>query len=1172
MAAKQSAGPGRRSSRAVRLWDRGAEIVITIGGMAVLGAVLGICVLLVWVAAPLLVGGKTEKLTEARADEVGQVEAGVGLVAFEPGFVGELRAAAKLGRDGVVRSIRVATGEVFDERPLLPDGAIPTSLAWTPDLTMVATGHDDGTVRVNRLGFGSRLLDPARVRELKRAITDLAAAADRSPDLVARLAGDQPMADTLGSLGGDPAGEVAALLRRGESHAAALARAEEGRREQLEALASTLGSLRSDAQAGRLLRRLTDPEAEAAFEALLDELDALSFDPALEQLGEERGAEAGEDLGRLVLVLEAIANAAPLVEAAPEAGDEAALRAMAQAATSMATAADLLVRVAGARDELAALASDASLRVQAIGLLEQLAALEEGQDLALHAAPGPGDRPLLRFAGGDVGAIVSAVTRSGTPELRLTIPVISVGRPIRAAEGDDPVVRVAIARTPTNDRILAAHTASGETFWRSERGLEEGDTRVAVRAQVSTRRVLIDTNAYATPDRLLMTEDGEQVWGVWAEQGELRRYAVRPDHDDPESASTMRFVGSYSIGSPITAADMTVGARSLLIASADGRLRTLFTAAQRGAGEDNRVVVGNELFAPSDDAVVSLGVSARDRTVAALRSSGRLDLVHATSAKRVASVPHAEGDLPVSVFMLPRRDGMMLVDASGGYRLWALDAGHPRASFRSLFMPVLYEGEYRPQHVYQSSAGSEGAEVKYGLVPLIFGTLKATVVAMIIAAPLAVLAAIYSSEFLSPSTRKAVKPTIELMASLPSVVLGFIAAMVLAPFMRDHLPAVLVGFVVVPLTIVLAASLWRALPDHTARRIGATSRLAIVFVLLAVGCVLASGVGPLMERTLFSVSDGDRLVAAGMHRPADPDAIPAWVPSDRSELTSSEQRELRGFHGLYLVGGQLVQPAGDAREIPPGAPEPSGGIRRWLDSGFGGPTPGWLVALFPVGLLVAAVLRGPLLDRRLADMGTGVTPAKVVGVELLRFGVTIAGALALTLLGAQLLVALGYDPRDSIFGPFSVRNTLVVGIIMGFAIIPIIYTISEDAMRSVPDSLRLASLGAGATPWQTAVRVVLPVAASGIFSAAMIGLGRAVGETMIVLMATGNTPEISMNIFSGFRTLAANIAVELPEAPPGGTHYRVLFLCGLVLFMMTFVINTTAELVRQHFRRRNAAL
>jgi phosphate transport system permease protein len=100
------------------------------------------------------------------------------------------------------------------------------------------------------------------------------------------------------------------------------------------------------------------------------------------------------------------------------------------------------------------------------------------------------------------------------------------------------------------------------------------------------------------------------------------------------------------------------------------------------------------------------------------------------------------------------------------------------------------------------------------------------------------------------------------------------------------------------------------------------------------------------------------------------------------------------------------------------------------------------------------------------------------------------------------------------------------------------------------------------------VRIVVPTAMSGLFSAMMIGLGRAVGETMIVLMAAGNTPVMKMNIFDGFRTLSANIAVELPEAPRDGTHYRVLFLAALTLFLMTFVVNTIAEIVRLRFRRR----
>jgi phosphate transport system permease protein len=155
-----------------------------------------------------------------------------------------------------------------------------------------------------------------------------------------------------------------------------------------------------------------------------------------------------------------------------------------------------------------------------------------------------------------------------------------------------------------------------------------------------------------------------------------------------------------------------------------------------------------------------------------------------------------------------------------------------------------------------------------------------------------------------------------------------------------------------------------------------------------------------------------------------------------------------------------------------------------------------------------------------------------------------------------------------LLGTYIERNALVVGFAMGFAVIPIIYTLAEDALSAVPEHLRAASLGCGATPWQTAHRIIIPAAMSGLFSAVMIGLGRAVGETMIVLMAAGNTPILDANIFNGFRTLAATIAVEMPEASKGSTHNRTLFLAALLLLTITFVVNTVAEAVRQRFRKR----
>src|SRR5262249_9027731 len=156
-------------------------------------------------------------------------------------------------------------------------------------------------------------------------------------------------------------------------------------------------------------------------------------------------------------------------------------------------------------------------------------------------------------------------------------------------------------------------------------------------------------------------------------------------------------------------------------------------------------------------------------------------------------------------------------------------------------------------------------------------------------------------------------------------------------------------------------------------------------------------------------------------------------------------------------------------------------------------------------------------------------------VDLFRFGAACAATAAAAVLLAALLDAAGLDPRGLFFGTYVQRNALVVGFMMGFAIIPIIYTIAEDALTAVPEHLGSASLGCGAPPWQPAVRVVTPTAMSGLFSAVMVGLGRAVGETMIVLMAAGNTPVLELNLFNGFRTLSANIAVELPEAVRNST-------------------------------------
>jgi phosphate transport system permease protein len=227
----------------------------------------------------------------------------------------------------------------------------------------------------------------------------------------------------------------------------------------------------------------------------------------------------------------------------------------------------------------------------------------------------------------------------------------------------------------------------------------------------------------------------------------------------------------------------------------------------------------------------------------------------------------------------------------------------------------------------------------------------------------------------------------------------------------------------------------------------------------------------------------------------------------------------------------------------------------------------FLLPLVEAGCILGALLVWrllPLAVRTRLRAGTEVfllLPVVVVGAWL-AFG--LGGLVEARLLAGDyrgwLLSALGLT--------YDQRNSLVVGVAMGFAVIPIIFTIAEDSLANVPQHLRAGSLALGANRWQTALRIVLPTASPGIFSAIMIGFGRAVGETMIVLMATGNTPVMDANIFSGFRALSANIAVELPEAPEGGTLFRVLFLAAFLLFCLTFVVNTVAELVRLRLRRR----
>ncbi len=603
------------------------------------------------------------------------------------------------------------------------------------------------------------------------------------------------------------------------------------------------------------------------------------------------------------------------------------------------------------------------------------------------------------------------------------------------------------------------------------------------------------------PRFVRVSELGDQLFLIAAD-GAGRRYEIR-DVESPQDMET------FSAGGPVTSVARLFGGTALAVARADGTVAIMFAARPEAGAVDHdstlakdglRMVTVREFSATAPGvAVTAMASSPRSRLFAVADAAGGMRLLHSTAGREVVDLGRvsrsSETAATVSAVAISGRENRVMAASPRGLAAWFIDAGYPEVSLGTLLSPVWYEGYPAPVQAWETT-GHEAFESKFGLLPLIFGTIKATLYSMLFATPIALLAAIYASQFMKPAWKARIKPTIEMMASLPSVVLGFVAGLVFAPVIEQMLMPVIAAFFVVPTTVVIAAHVWQLLPDGARGRLTGLRFAAVAFVALPLGVAAAWGVAPLVEGLLF---DGD--------------------------------------------------------------------VRAWLDgrgNGFGG----WVIATLPIAAVATVWLVGVCVNpwlRRVAGAWSRPLAAMVA------LGVCVGGALVaigLAMAAASFLTAIGLETRGGMFGTYVQRNALIVAVGMSFAIIPLIFTIADDALSSVPEHLRSASLGAGATPWQTTVRVIVPAAASGLFSAVMIGLGRAVGETMVVLMAAGNTPLMSWNLFNGFQTLAAAIATELPEAARGSTHYRVLFLAALVLFAMTFVVNTVAELVRQRFRRR----
>lgn len=470
----------------------------------------------------------------------------------------------------------------------------------------------------------------------------------------------------------------------------------------------------------------------------------------------------------------------------------------------------------------------------------------------------------------------------------------------------------------------------------------------------------------------------------------------------------------------ISTSTLLQGEMSLLLGTENGQIQQWFLV--RGKDAAQRMSLTKiRSFELGKSPITVIEAEARRKGFIAGDREGNVGYFYTTSERTVEVAKMA--DAPITALTMSNHSEGMLVDSEKGSSFWAVDAHHPDVSMHSLWGKVWYESYAEPDYVWQSTSGSADFEAKMSLMPLTFGTLKAAFWAMLLAAPLAIAGAMYTAAFMSASLRTKIKPTIELMQALPTVILGFLAGLWLAPLVTTYLPAIFSLLVIVPIVILLCGFLWMQIP---------------------------------LEK-----------------RNAIPDGIAPVV----------------------------------------------------------------LIVPIVAAMAMAFMLSQPLEQAVFAEHGGSL-------VNWLR--------------------ANGVDYQS--------QNALIIGLIMGFAVIAPIFSIAEDALFAVPRHLVNGSLALGATPWQTLMTVILPTASPGIFSAVMIGFGRAVGETMIVLMATGNTPIMDLSLFNGMRTLSANVAVEMGEAEVGSTHFRILFLSALVLFVMTFVLNTVAEVVRARLRKKYGSL
>ena len=349
------------------------------------------------------------------------------------------------------------------------------------------------------------------------------------------------------------------------------------------------------------------------------------------------------------------------------------------------------------------------------------------------------------------------------------------------------------------------------------------------RAQV-TRTQLPSLPQGVKANSILLTEKADQVL-VAESSGTVYRYNTA-DLNNPVLAETLRVVPASS---SLTAFGFLLGGQSLVVGGSDGSLNIFFLLKKEGADtKDGQTLQLTRSFDRLPSPPVRFEPAITGKNFAVADAKGNIGVYHGTSQKLLVQFPSdAKTREHRTILLSPRMDGLLILQGDSRVRFWEFSVPHPETTTRTLFRKVWYEGYPEPTYTWQSSAMSEDYEPKFSLIPLIFGTIKAAFYSLLFAIPIAILGAIYTSEFVTLKVRAIVKPTMEMMASLPSVVLGFVAALVMAPVVETWIAAVLLVFLVVPAALMIAAYLWQMIPLRIALRIQGSPKF---FATAAGGC------------------------------------------------------------------------------------------------------------------------------------------------------------------------------------------------------------------------------------------------------------------------------------------------------------------------------------------------